>query len=877
MRQNGNGHGKIAGKAVGSENHGIVRSIVERSLDFFESKLIANEPGPTVSERKVTRSLPGWVLTASLITACAAGSVPAMAQALPAIKHDVAVSASIRKRDIGHRIEGRVAMAGNLPIPKARVEISPAGTLAHGASIVADETGHFLFGDAKAGTSYLVMANAPGFSPIGRLVTVPFEDVPVDCGITMEPGGIALKGKVFGPKDKPVVKGEVWLQEFGAFNPNRIYRADIANGEFRMTIPKGSYRATVKCPGFATDREMPFRVDADGERKFVLSLNPKPAPLQVRNWIAGHSIPLSSLDCGIQRDDLRSVGKIVGNAKIVGLGEATHGTHEFFTFKHRMLEYLVEEKGFTVFIIEDDFDRASTVNEFVVNGVGNAESVVAQLEVEHWKTEEMLNLVRWMRGYNADPKHANKVWFRGFDVRDPRRIYQDVMSALAIHDPTGSQKLKMGGFDDAYVEQLYKRWDKTEGLDRALGQAREMVLMVDAARTKLSPDEYGKLRTKAALVCQIIEMAGTKAKGFSTRDIVMAKNVDLIRMERGNDTKAVLWAHNGHVKYGDGVLGEKTMGDHLHNAVGSDYRVFTFCFNRGGFRAWLHPTRDRKGVMPMEVGSAPPESLAAAFASNGLKPVILDMRGIPNEGVVSDWFNTARPDWEIGGGHSSSDPSFVMGLDNGVSRRKVTDAVIFINQVTPSRPMTGMTMVPEAVFGPITKIPFNLDFSEGEVGKVPTGWQNTSLWGFPQKPSPVSVGIDGEGLRFASIAPFRGDDSMFYSVLAQSVTAEPYRGRTIRFTAQVKGDSGEFKKTVYGSAWIRVDGRKSIVAYESKRLRIDPKDEWTKIIVDAIVPNESTVVNFGFTCGGDVGGSGPDGDPHGPLVVRDIKIGSDFR
>ena len=58
--------------------------------------------------------------------------------------------------------------------------------------------------------------------------------------------------------------------------------------------------------------------------------------------------PLATTEPGGNRDDLAAFGKAVGDARIVSLGEATHGTREFFQLKHRLLEYLVAEKGFTV-------------------------------------------------------------------------------------------------------------------------------------------------------------------------------------------------------------------------------------------------------------------------------------------------------------------------------------------------------------------------------------------------------------------------------------------------------------------------------------------------------------------------------------------------
>ena len=71
-----------------------------------------------------------------------------------------------------------------------------------------------------------------------------------------------------------------------------------------------------------------------------------------RRWLAATAIPLTTVEAGHGFADMHPLQAIVGNARIVALGEATHGTREFFQLKHRMLEFLVSEMGFTIFGIE---------------------------------------------------------------------------------------------------------------------------------------------------------------------------------------------------------------------------------------------------------------------------------------------------------------------------------------------------------------------------------------------------------------------------------------------------------------------------------------------------------------------------------------------
>lgn len=102
----------------------------------------------------------------------------------------------------------------------------------------------------------------------------------------------------------------------------------------------------------------------------------------------------------------------------MGLGEGSHGAHEFFTMKQRVLEYLVEKMGFTLFAMEWSWSTGEQINDYVLKGQGDIQTILEQQGAWIWKTQEMLDLVHWMRTYNADASHLQKVHFAGFDCQD---------------------------------------------------------------------------------------------------------------------------------------------------------------------------------------------------------------------------------------------------------------------------------------------------------------------------------------------------------------------------------------------------------------------------------------------------------------------------
>jgi erythromycin esterase-like protein len=90
-------------------------------------------------------------------------------------------------------------------------------------------------------------------------------------------------------------------------------------------------------------------------------------------WLRGAAVPFDRVDPTDNMDDLEPLRKIVGDARVVSLGEATHGTREFFQMKHRVLRFLVERMGFTAFAIEATWPEANRLDRYVRTGEGDPE------------------------------------------------------------------------------------------------------------------------------------------------------------------------------------------------------------------------------------------------------------------------------------------------------------------------------------------------------------------------------------------------------------------------------------------------------------------------------------------------------------------------
>src|SRR5262245_54831256 len=155
--------------------------------------------------------------------------------------------------------------------------------------------------------------------------------------------------------------------------------------------------------------------------------------------------------CGPVEDqrDLAFLKKLVGDAHIVSLGEGTHGTREFFQMKHRNTRYLASEMGFSVFAIEANMPEAYRVNDYVLTGRGDPKELLKGMYFWTWNTQEVLDMILWMRDFNASGK--GRIQFTGFDMQTSTVATQIARDFVAKAEPPYLAEL--GGIYDQLRRQ----------------------------------------------------------------------------------------------------------------------------------------------------------------------------------------------------------------------------------------------------------------------------------------------------------------------------------------------------------------------------------------------------------------------------------------
>jgi len=187
----------------------------------------------------------------------------------------------------------------------------------------------------------------------------------------------------------------------------------------------------------------------------AISANTNSDDQPVVDWIGKHAVRLQTPEAGHGFADMKPLKKMIGNARIVSLGEATHGSREFFQLKHRMLEYLATEMGFTIFSIEANMPEAYRLNDYVLTGNGDPAKLIKGMYFWTWNTQEVLDMVMWMRDFNESGK--GRVQFTGFDMQTPS------VAADIVRDFVDKN-------DTEYADALHKATDMAKAPSQSGGQ-----------------------------------------------------------------------------------------------------------------------------------------------------------------------------------------------------------------------------------------------------------------------------------------------------------------------------------------------------------------------------------------------------------------------
>ena len=439
----------------------------------------------------------------------------------------------------------------------------------------------------------------------------------------------------------------------------------------------------------------------------------------VSAWLSQSAIQLKSLEAGRGFDDLLPLKPILKDARIVGLGEGTHGTHEFFQLKHRLLEFLVKEMGFTLLVMEGGYASSLKINDYVLSGTGDLSQALATYGAWTWDTKEVREMIEWMRDFNKTVPEQKKVRFLGYDPDSDKYGGEVVTSYLKLVAP-GRVGFAESAMRPVLFEQVRdldlavvlpnngrpRRSDREKAMIR---QRLDRLSEYLASRRsefirRTSVAEFEKAMLCVRTIAQYNEIFSRPwvnpsdpiTSGIAVRDIHTSENVKRLLDSQGPGTRMVLWAHNGHIATGPILPSVPSLGSYLRRTFGQSYYAVGFGFDRGSFQARNLDQDDSQygAVQNFEIASAPQDSIEWFLSRPGLRNYLVDLRSVPKEGAVMEWSNSAREmRHSLGAAYSVKWPS--SAYTRRIVPREYYDGLAFVEKTTRAQPN------PSGVRGPV--------------------------------------------------------------------------------------------------------------------------------------------------------------------------------
>jgi Erythromycin esterase homolog len=409
-------------------------------------------------------------------------------------------------------------------------------------------------------------------------------------------------------------------------------------------------------------------------------------------WIREHALAISA-DLEMDYADLSSLQASVGSARIVALGESTYGAHDVFLLKQRLVQFLIEEMGFTLFALSAPWAGTCALNEFVYAGRGSVEDLegmMVNLGGWQWMTEEMLALLYWLREYNMERSEDQRVSFLGLDCLPYiQAAIDNVLLCACTIDEAWALHLKELYRRFSYYDSDLLSYSQLSQQEHALCRqqlqqvADEFVQRRSRLIAAVQRDRYLEALQNVRVLLQAEELAATQ--DFARRDYYMAGNARWLLTHYQPEAKMVIWSHNAHIalqlpaaralpltarqtqhlslssatadvrksnEKGSVARGIErnpvrgangaTMGAYLLQYYPDELLTIGCSFGQGSFYALDAQQPDVLHRYTVDRENVPEDSFEALFGVTELTNLFVDLRGIDMRDEQARWLSTAH-------------------------------------------------------------------------------------------------------------------------------------------------------------------------------------------------------------------------------------------
>ena len=318
----------------------------------------------------------------------------------------------------------------------------------------------------------------------------------------------------------------------------------------------------------------------------------------------------------------------VGDARVVLIGEASHGTHEFYRTRAELTRELIARRGFNVIAVEADWPDAYRVNRWVRGASDDSSAEQALGDFVRfprwmWRNTDVVEFTAWLRERNLRTPEAERVGFYGLDLYSLHRSIEAVLAYLGKVDPEDARRAReryscfemFGGDPQAYGYASTRGFsaDCEDEVTAQLVDLRRRALDYANRDGRIAADEYFFAEQNARLVANAETyyraMFGSHVQSWNVRDRHMMETLESLVQHTGRESKAVVWAHNSHL--GDARAtqmassGELNLGQLVRERFNGEAFLIGFTTHTGtvtAARNWDDPA-ERRHVRPSLPGS----------------------------------------------------------------------------------------------------------------------------------------------------------------------------------------------------------------------------------------------------------------------------------
>jgi erythromycin esterase len=453
-------------------------------------------------------------------------------------------------------------------------------------------------------------------------------------------------------------------------------------------------------------------VEIKGDKPFKVGA-PEPDEAAALRWLEANRRTFSSATPEPQQ--LAQLTGRLDGAQVIGIGEATHGTHEDLAFKSALIKQLVREGRIGVVALEANRAIGTALDAYVRRGEGDLAAIIRSRSFYRiWRTEEFAELMLWLRAWNL--AGGRQVGVIGIDMQDSSA---DAAAALAFVAPRAPEEAAAisAGLGDLLPNpepvRLYNWVTAADAakLKRAQDAAQRLHALL-ARRIDWAGDPgHADALYAAQVAVQGLRLFEKEVRGatvdphdyayLALRDRMMAANLTQLA---GTEPTA-LWAHDMHVL---GEPGPSTLfpaeftwiGRELERALGPRYVTVTFAWSDGRFHAATidpkagNPGVNQSALVPQKVDNKGPGTLGGFLADVPGERWWVDLRALPDAPWARSW--SKAPYFRGFAGWGVNRDAWHRTHNDTLPLRTATDILVYFRTITPTRLWPGHDLKPVA-------------------------------------------------------------------------------------------------------------------------------------------------------------------------------------